>query len=76
MVKITIYLVRDGFGQETYACCEDGSNIIQIYGMQNSGEETRYFESEAYHLEGWCEVNSFEYKEIKKTYTFEELWDI
>lgn len=73
-VEVKIYLVKDGFGQEAYASCEDSSSIIQICGMQNSGEEQQYFESEAYHLAGWCEVNGFEYKCITRKYDSDSLW--
>ena len=70
-----IYLVQDGFGQRAFASCEDSSDTIQICGLQNSGEETQHFESDAYHLKEWCEGNGFKYKCIEKEYDFDKLWN-
>ena len=69
-----IYLVEDGFGQRASASCEESCDTIQISGLQNSGEENQYFESDAYHLEEWCRVNEFKYKCIEKEYDFDQLW--
>lgn len=74
-IQSEIYLVKDGFGQTAYACCENSSDTIQICGMQNSGEEQQYFECGAYHLEGWCEIHNFEYKCVTNKYDFKTLWD-
>ena len=68
-----IYLVEDGFGQRASASCEESCDTIQISGLQNSGEENQYFESDAYHLEEWCRVNEFKYKCIEKEYDFDQL---
>ncbi len=74
-MKVTskIYLVEDGFGQRCFASCEDSSDKIQISGLQNEGEEMKYFESDAYHLKAWCETHKFSYKCIDKEYDFDQL---
>lgn len=73
-VNSIIYLVKDGFGQKSFASCEDSSDTIQICGLQNTGEESLYFESDAYHLSEWCGINGLQYKCIEKEYDFDQLW--
>lgn len=74
-VYTTIYLVEDGFGNMAFAASEDSCDVIQISGLRNNSDEIQYFESEAYHLGSWCEVNGFKYKVIRKEYDFAKLWN-
>lgn len=70
-----IYMVEDHFGTRRFASCEEPADIIQMTGLENREGKKVYFESEAYHLENWCEENDLKYKVVEKVYDFDELWD-
>ena len=61
-VHVRIYLVQDGFGNIDYATCGESCDTIQIYGMQNSGEEMLYLKIGFLFLAIWFSlVNSIRF---------------
>jgi len=70
-VSFVVYACRDSHGNYDAALCEDPSDTIQICLMKDKNGKGIYFESEAYHLENWCEENGLEYTEKKGFYDIE-----
>lgn len=74
-VHVNIYLVKDSFGNQCSATCEDGSDIIQICEMLDQSGKDLYFESEAYHLNTWCNDYDLELKKVEDIHSFDTLWN-
>ena len=74
-VRVKIYLVKDILGNTESATCKEGCDRIQICTMVDNNLSPLYFETEAYHLQGWCETHGIEFKQIDKEFDFDELWN-
>lgn len=60
-ITYTIFMVHDSHGNRDYDVAIDNGEGIQICGMRDSNGEALYFESDAYHLGGWCEQHGLGY---------------
>lgn len=69
-----IYLIMDSHGNKAYATCEEGADGVQICGLLDKNYERAYFESEAYHLDVWCEEIGATKKVIYREEDFDTLW--
>lgn len=58
-----IFAVRDHNGTVDYDIARLRSDDIFIDALQKENGEYVSFESDAYHLEGWCEEHGFDYFE-------------
>ena len=74
-IEVIIYIVKDEHGNSHYAVCGDGHDIIQICGMRRLCGTKIDFESEGYHLEGWCKKHELNYKRITKFLDGDVLWN-
>lgn len=63
-VEAKAYVVKDSFGNTNYDVVVDSSDNVCICGMKTKANVSVYFESEAWHLKGWCEDYGFSYKEV------------
>jgi hypothetical protein len=52
-----IYVVTDSYNNKYAVVANEPADDVQISGMKNHLGERIYFESEAYHLNKWCEEN-------------------
>lgn len=64
-----IYHMKDAFGKQAAAVAEEGCNDVQICGLRDKAGKEQYFESEAYHLQDWCNEHGIEYRSIQKEET-------
>ena len=78
MGKITtkLYLVKDMFGNESYAMCKETCDTIEIQGLYNKDSEQFNFECEAYHLAKACEDDGLELRvvDVEVAKSFDSLW--
>jgi hypothetical protein len=49
-----IYAVKDSHGNTWIGVVDEPATEIQVYGMKDASGGPLYFESDAYHLDGWC----------------------
>lgn len=69
-MKVTFYCygLKDKEGNEWSAVTNEGSDIVQVYGLNiPSGE---YFESDAYHLRSFALRNDLKYYSAERTIEF------
>ena len=57
-VKALVYVVANKEGAVDHAVCESSSDIVQFH--ISNGENLKYFESEAYHLDSWTKEHGFQ----------------
>jgi len=69
---VIVFGVQDTHGRTDYAVVSEPADSIQICGMYTAEGTACYFESEAYHLEDWCNTNGFEFirKDVQVEMTF------
>ena len=65
-ISYVIYIVEDHRGNKDYGVVNEPSDTIQICGMRNKDDKSLYFESEAYHLETFCEENGLTLRKIDR----------
>jgi len=68
-VNYVILIVIDSFGEHCVNVVNDLSETIQTTSnlRTSDGKPARAFESEAFHLRGFCEENNFSYFLIKRS---------
>jgi hypothetical protein len=55
--------VSDGRGNNDCCIVQERSDAVRICGMRNDHDDYVYFESDFYHLEGWCKEQGLAYAE-------------
>ncbi len=73
-VYCRIYLLKDTHGNKAFGVVEESCDSVQICGMHDVDSQPLYFESDAYHLDGWCKTHNIELKIVDYTEDFDELW--
>ncbi len=58
--KYKIYIVTDSHGNKDVVVCDEPSNCVHVSGMKDELGEGLYFESEAYHLQTWCDEHKMD----------------
>jgi len=71
-----IYLVKDSHGNKTFGVVEESCDTVQICGMFDADSQPLYFETDGYHLEGWCKEHDLELKVIDREEEFDNLWEL
>ena len=75
-VRTTIFLLKDSFGTIDSVTVEDTTcNASTSCELRNEKGERTCFDSEAFHLQNFCEENQIELKIIKREEDFDTLWN-
>ena len=74
-VQTVIYLIKDTFGNKYCTSCEYETDEVYVSQLSNKDGEMLFFESEAYHLQKFCDDNDLELKTIINHYDFDTLWN-
>lgn len=54
-VEFRVWVFRDSHGNTFSTVCDDGSDIIPVYGLKDQAGGSVYFEDEACYSPTWCE---------------------
>jgi len=65
-VKFHVVAVSDSHGTWDTSVCNEMADDVQICGMCDKDGKSLYFESDAYHLERWCNENNLWYRHEEK----------
>ncbi len=65
-IKFLIYILTYQSGNVEYTVCNEPGDNIQICRLSDNNNREVYFESEGYHLSGWCEYNKIKLTTINK----------
>jgi hypothetical protein len=55
--EYAVYVVTDSFGNKTAVVSEEPCDCVHVCGMRGFNGQDIFFETEAYHLDKWCENN-------------------
>lgn len=70
-----IYLMIDTHGNKTSVTVEEASDNAQVCGMVDENGEKVHFESEAYHIDTFCQKYNIKLKMIERKEDFDALWN-
>lgn len=70
-IGFLVYAVWDGHDNFDSAVVDESCETIQITGMKSKNGDSLHFESDAYHLENWCNENNLEYQKHESSYFVE-----
>ena len=74
-VNVTICLLKDSHGNKDVVTFSDSCDTVYAGRLRNKEGDPEPFESEAYHLGGFCTRNSIESKIITIKDDFDKLWE-